>query len=182
MINEEQANKYCCEDISKIYGYNEAVADKENMWHCHHCLGLAYSEKQLKEMNLYYKRPSSELMFVTVSEHHILHLITNKKSIIGIIGYNKGKQHSDETKHRISEARKGYKVKESTKRKLSGKNTNNPKISKKVRKFTKEGDFICEYPSIQEALRQLGIKSNHISCCCNGKRKTAHGYVWRFAD
>lgn len=32
MINEEMAYSYCCEDISKIYGYEKAIEDKENMW------------------------------------------------------------------------------------------------------------------------------------------------------
>lgn len=32
--------RYCCEDISKIENYEEAVADTTQMWHCHHRLEL----------------------------------------------------------------------------------------------------------------------------------------------
>lgn len=73
MINEEQAKRFCCEDIRKIYGYKEAVADKEKMWLLHHCLGLVWTRKELIEMGLYYNQPAERLMFVTRSHHTSLH-------------------------------------------------------------------------------------------------------------
>ena len=33
-----------------------------------------------------------------------------------------------------------------------------------------------------EASRELNINGGHISSCCNNKRKTAGGYIWRFMD
>lgn len=42
--------------------------------------------------------------------------------------------------------------------------------------LSKEGVFIRTYASIGEAERETGI--NHISPCCNGKRKTAGGFKW----
>lgn len=42
------------------------------------------------------------------------------------------------------------------------------------------GDNITEYQSISDASRITGIGIGNISACCNGKRKTAGGYVWRF--
>ena len=36
MIKEDNAKKYCCEDISLIENYNQAIADKEKMWDIHH--------------------------------------------------------------------------------------------------------------------------------------------------
>lgn len=39
------------------------------------------------------------------------------------------------------------------------------------------------YKSMSEAARALGkLAGEHIGHCCNGKRKTAYGYKWRFAD
>lgn len=84
MIIEKSAKEFCCEDISKIYGYAEAVADKENVWSCHHCLGLVWSREQLIEMGLYYNQPADRLMFVTKSEHAKLHYITRNPSPKGI--------------------------------------------------------------------------------------------------
>jgi len=80
MINEKWVKQYCCEDVSKIYGYKEAVADKEKMWHLHHCLGLVWSREQLIEMGLYYNQPADRLMFVTRSQHTKLHIITKPTS------------------------------------------------------------------------------------------------------
>lgn len=153
MINEENAKWFCCEDISKIYGYAEAVADKKRVWHCHHCLGLAYTPEQLKAKGLYYKRPASELMFVTKSQHRMLHCLTNPP------------KHTEKTREKISRVL-----------------TNNTKISKRVRQYTKSGEFVAEYPSLMEIKRTKGYQFSHISDCCNGKLKTAYGFVWRFAE
>lgn len=40
--------------------------------------------------------------------------------------------------------------------------------------------IVAEYPSTMEAERQLNISNSNISMCCNGKRKTAGGYKWRY--
>lgn len=56
----------------------------------------------------------------------------------------------------------------------------NKSTSKPVIQLTKDGRFVAEYPSASEAARQTGIK--HIICCCNEKRKTAGGYIWKYKD
>ena len=38
------------------------------------------------------------------------------------------------------------------------------------------------YPSISEAYRQTGISQGNISAVCNGHRKTAGGYHWKYLD
>ena len=75
--------EYCCEDISKIENFEKAINDPIHKWHCHHRLEThtengqlrikAMSRKQLIEQSLYYKRPASELIFLTVSEHSVVH-------------------------------------------------------------------------------------------------------------
>lgn len=57
---------------------------------------------------------------------------------------------------------------------------NREDLSKHVLKFTKSGNFIAEYPSINEAQRQTGIVRHNIRKCCNGKRKSAGGFVWKW--
>lgn len=51
-----------------------------------------------------------------------------------------------------------------------------------VSQYTKSGKFIATYPYICEAERQTGVNRGSISNCCNGKQKSAGGYVWRRAD
>lgn len=40
MINEDKVENFCCEDFSLIENYDKAVADKEQVWHCHHRLEI----------------------------------------------------------------------------------------------------------------------------------------------
>lgn len=67
-------------------------------------------------------------------------------------------------------------------RRMSEKQINNGKNSKKVAKYDKENKILCIYPSIMEAYRKTGILSPLIVQCCKRKRKTAGGYIWRYAD
>ena len=38
------------------------------------------------------------------------------------------------------------------------------------------------YPSLSEAARQLGFSQGNISSACNGKRKTAYGFHWKYVN
>ena len=60
-------------------------------------------------------------------------------------------------------------------------NRNNA-LSKQVLQFDKNGCFIAEYPPIREVHRLFGFDACHISSCCNNKRNTANGYVWKFKE
>lgn len=117
MINVKGAKRFCCEDISTIENYDLAVADKERVWCCHH--RLEYNEATgkftlsfvLKNRGLYYHRPASELIFMTLSDHRALHVKDPR-----IAEKMKGEKHprygrhcSEETKRKISEALSGSK-------------------------------------------------------------------------
>lgn len=54
--------------------------------------------------------------------------------------------------------------------------------SKPVLQYTKDGQFVAEYPSIIEAERNTGINNAHITECCRGIRKTTGGYVWKYKE
>lgn len=55
-----------------------------------------------------------------------------------------------------------------------------PCRNKKVSQYDLKGNFIKTFNSITEAKNETNISS--ISGCCNGKYKTAGGYIWRYAD
>ena len=59
--------------------------------------------------------------------------------------------------------------------------TRNERISKLVLQFTKNGEFVKEWLSMHQIERELGFANSSISECCNEKRKTAYGYIWKFA-
>ena len=53
--------------------------------------------------------------------------------------------------------------------------------SKKVQMLDKStGELLATFPSTIEAERVTGINHSHISKCCNGKLKSAGGYIWRY--
>ena len=51
--------------------------------------------------------------------------------------------------------------------------------SKKVLQFSLSGELIREWPSVSECGRN-GFNQGHVCDCCNGKRKTAHGFIWMY--
>lgn len=109
MINERNVKAYCCEDLSKIENYDNAIADKTQVWDCHHSLEVqgqfSNSRELLKRCRMYWKRPASELIFLTNSDHVKLN--------------SKGKPCSEETRKKISETLKGKKMSEEARRKMS---------------------------------------------------------------
>ena len=79
---------------------------------------------------------------------------------------NYGKHPSEETKQKLSKARKGK---------------NNPK-AKRVYQYDLNGNLIRVWDYIKQASEELGINKESISKCCRGKRKTAGGFIWRYAE
>lgn len=113
MICEAQAKKFCCEDISKIENYEQAMNDKTQTWECHHRTEIWWncSKKDLIENESYYDRKALELIFLTKEEHRRLHhagktVSTEARRKIGEA--QKGKTISAETKRKMAEARKAY--------------------------------------------------------------------------
>ena len=111
LINRKK--KLCCEDISNIENYDKAVADTTQTWHCHHRLETHFSDgtprpanarlskEELIALDMYYNRPAEELIYLTPAEHNIIHRLGFKATL--------NHKHSEETKHKISEAHKGKK-------------------------------------------------------------------------
>ena len=58
----------------------------------------------------------------------------------------------------------------------------NGKKSKPVLQFTLDNILVKEYPSLIQVYRETGFSFRNISACCNGKRKTAHGFKWKYKN
>ena len=56
------------------------------------------------------------------------------------------------------------------------------KLSKPVLQYTKSGVFVREWKSTRDVQRNLNYCQSNISYCCNGRRKSANGYIWKYKD
>lgn len=65
---------------------------------------------------------------------------------------------------------------------MTKKLINRKDLSKTVLQFDKNGKFINEYQSINDASRKTGIDCSTITKVCKGKKKSAGGYVWRYKE
>lgn len=54
--------------------------------------------------------------------------------------------------------------------------------SSKINQYDKNFNLLNSYSSIIEAVEKTNIASSSISQCCSLKRKTAGGYIWRYAQ
>lgn len=90
--------------------------------------------------------------------------------------FQKGVSHSTspETRKKISEALKGRKGKAPSEEGLR-------RISRPVIQYDLDMNTIAAFPSIAEASRATGIKTNAITHCTRGRCKTSGGFIWRYA-
>lgn len=105
-----------------------------------------------------------------------------KKKISEARKGKKGHAHTEETKEKIRQKNKGKITSEETKEKLRAHFTGvkNPLIWKPVLQYTLNGEFIKEWECITSAEKELGI--THIGCSCNGNRNQSGGFLWRFKE
>ena len=136
--------KQYCKDFENIENYEKAKKDDFKGWLCHHRLETHTSDgerrlvditvSELQALDMYYNRPSSELIFLTRNEHKSLHKPSDetKKKISDA---RKGKKSSVESKKKNSEAHKGKHLSEETKKKISDARKGKPKSTETRKKM-----------------------------------------------
>lgn len=60
--------------------------------------------------------------------------------------------------------------------------TKNDWNKKSIVQLSLDYKFICQYDSIIEAAKKINKNHSHITQCCQKKRRTAYGYIWRYID
>ena len=105
MISTQTPQKYCREDISLIENYDKAIADKTQLWDCHHRRESIYTKAQLIEMGEYYNRPAMELIFLPPKDHMRVPHIGKTEGWKRAGKTNSGRKHyvSEEGRRRMSE-------------------------------------------------------------------------------
>lgn len=144
------------------------------------------------------------------AEEKEIQLIKKYKSNNPKYGYNisaggksaNGYKHTESTKKKISNSLKGqkhtasrllnqsitwkklwqsaeFRLKMSVAHKGKNRGSANPS-SKEVYQYGLNGNLISVFESVGEAERITGIDHRQICACCNHKRKTCHGHVWKY--
>ena len=68
-------------------------------------------------------------------------------------------------------------------RMLKARNKTSERWAEKVvEQYTKDGQLVKEYKSVAEVVRVNNFGQGNISNCCNGKLKSAYGYVWKYKE
>ncbi len=69
------------------------------------------------------------------------------------------------------------KVSEETKRRMSKGGTR-----RELLQYTKDGEFVKEWPSAKIAAEVMGVTSSALTQCAGGRSRSSAGYVWRHKD
>ena len=118
-----------------------------------------YGSGDFKRSEELKKKISESMTGIVFTEEHKKKISDNHADFSGENNPLFGKHHSEETKKKMRE--------------------NTP--SESVIQFSKDGEFIAEFPSIHEASRQTGCHYQLICKCCKGTRKSTGGYIWKYA-
>lgn len=126
------------------------------------------------------------------SEHAKTYIGTNNPNYGNhkLVGENNpffGKEHSDQTKQLLSDLAKNrwnneeYKQHMCEVHKNINIGANNPK-AKETLQYDLDGNLIASWEYAKLAADTLGICVTGITKCCRGERKSAGGFIWRYAN
>ena len=176
LINHKDENRLnCCVDnlewCSYIYNatYNNAHV-KRGQALSNHVYG--YDNNGNLAYEYYGVREAGRQL--NISNSYITDCCNNKIPVYNDIVWSYEKLNKQEILDRFAE----YKLNKS---KYTAMNQKNNRLSKKVNQYDLDGNFICSYPSAQEANRQLGFGSSAITSVCRGEHKQTHGFKFEYA-
>ncbi len=116
------------------------------------------------------------------------------------LGGNSAGKHSEETRKKLGDCRRGCKHTEAAKLKMREAHTGMVFSEEHLQKlrmaqfgekhhraravcqFTLCGEFVARYECVAEAQRQTGIPNQNIVKCCQGRRAYAGGFLWEYAE
>ena len=66
--------------------------------------------------------------------------------------------------------------------KYKGKYGKEAQFSKPLLQFTLNNEFVKEWENAEQVKRELGYCAENIRSVCNGRRKKANGYIWKYKE
>lgn len=95
------------------------------------------------------------------------------------LGGNIEGRHSIATRQKMSMCQKGRHFSQEHLSKMR-KPKLNGSLRRSVIQYDKEGCFLCEFPSIKEAVESIGGRKECIIRCCNNVQQTHKGFRWAY--
>ena len=128
------------------------------------------------------KEDACELERILIKAYNATNTKYGYNQTLGGDGGGMYKHHqTKEAKEKISKARKINGFTEEHKKHISeSKRGVKHHFAKKVYQFTKEMIFIKEWDYMSLAAKELHISKGNIGEVCNGHRKSAGGYIWKY--
>ncbi len=106
-----------------------------------------------------------------------------KMSRAAVENDNADRLHTKEVVAKRAISQKGRVVSAETRRRIGDSHRGAKSVSaKRVLQLDLSGNVLRLWSSIMGIEREYGYKNASISRCCKGKRPTAYGYIWRYAD
>lgn len=99
-------------------------------------------------------------------DHSILHSVPAQAVAQRLEAQEIAHYHSDDPVHGYNKVHAGYL---------------NPNRLKAVCQYDLDGTLLGEYSSIKEACDVTGANQGSVCAACKGNRKTANGFIWKYA-
>lgn len=152
------------------------------------------SEAKIKSNSVYHNKILKETLFNKDKEQYFFDESIKLDSDKDKTNPFYGKIHTEKSKQKMSEAKKGdknphfgkgpmlgKKLKVEHKAKIGSANSGkNNKKSKPVLQLYLEMNVIAEWDSAGIAAKALKLSVGNIWMCCNGKAKTSYGFIWKY--
>ena len=106
---------------------------------------------------------------------------TKSKQYLGKNNPFFGKNHSEETKEKIRQAKLGKKLSKEHRDKIAKSNKSHLR-KKQVAQYGMNGDFITIHKSVGDAANSVGVSQASLSHALIGNSKSSGGFKWKYYE
>ena len=186
MKNEIFKDIFGYENLYQISNFGRVKSLKrENVFYCG--LRKEYLKRSVKEKILNYSKSNRGYLQVCLTKNgksktFLVHRLVAKTFIENV--YNKSQvNHIDGNKENNSVNNLEWCTSSENNKHAFVLGLNKPRNIRKVNQYDKNGNFIKQWNCITDFFRKnnINLKSSNITNCCKGRRKTAYGYIWKYA-
>lgn len=175
------------EGLYQVSNYGRVKSlERKNIFYCG--LRKEYLERPTKEKILNYNKSNRGYLQVCLtkdgkSKTYTVHRLV-AKAFIPNLKNKKQVNHIDGNKENNNIDNLEWATSSENNKHAFRTGLNKPHNVRKVNQYDLKGNFIKQWNSITDFLKEnnLNLKNSNITTCCKGKRKNAYGFIWKYAD